>query len=465
MKLTVIGTGYVGAVHAACMAEIGHTVLGVDINPDRVDLLNRAKAPMHEPGLDELLTRTVASGRLRFTTSLAQAARFAGLHFICVGTPQQPDSPAADVRYVDAAVEGMAPDLRPGSLVVGKSTVPVGTAARLAARLRQVAPQAEIAWNPEFLREGSAVRDTLWPERLVVGVSSARAEAVLRDVYAPMLRGGVPFFCTDPSTAELVKVAANSFLATKISFINAMAEVCDAAGADVTTLAQAIGEDSRIGHPFLQPGLGFGGSCFPKDIRAFAARAEELGAGKAVAFLHEVDEINTRQRRRTVDLARALVGGSFADRNVGVLGAAFKPDSDDVRDSPALAVADAVRAEGAEVRVHDPAALDNAQAAFPELKYTSVVPEACDGADLVLHLTPWREYAEIDPALLARVVRRPLLVDARNTLDVQAWQQAGWCVRALGRPGLNGAHRHATGTGPYDGLIGVSLESDPCMSS
>lgn len=458
MRITVIGTGYVGAVHAACMAEIGHEVLGVDIDADRIASLNAGRAPMHEPGLDDLLTRTVGSGRLRFTTSLTEAARFAKLHFICVGTPQRPDSPAADLRYVDAAVEALAPALHPGSLVVGKSTVPVGTAARLAARLRETAPQAEIAWNPEFLREGSAVRDTLWPERLVVGVTSVGAEETLREAYAPMLRAGVPFFCTDPSTAELVKVAANSFLATKISFINAMAEICDAAGGDVTTLAEAIGADSRIGHSFLQPGLGFGGSCFPKDIRAFAARAEELGVGDAVTFLHQVDRINARQRRRTVDLARELVGGSFAGRTVGVLGAAFKPESDDVRDSPALAVAAAIQAEGAEVRVHDPEAIDNARASFPDLKYTLVVAEACEGADLIMHLTPWQDYAQIDPAVLAGVVRTPLLLDARNTLDVQAWQRAGWRMRALGRPWLGGANRPVVPTAghgvPSAALVG-----------
>ncbi|MFI6415584.1 UDP-glucose dehydrogenase family protein [Streptomyces sp. NPDC050585] len=458
MRITVVGTGYVGAVHAACMAEIGHQVLGVDIDRDRVARLNAARAPMHEPGLDELLARTTASGRLRFTTSLAEAGRFARVHFICVGTPQRPDGPAADLRYVDAAVDGLGPHLRPGSLVVGKSTVPVGTAARVAARLRRTAPTAEVAWNPEFLREGSAVRDTLWPERLVVGVTSDRADATLRELYGPMLSVGVPFFSTDPATAELVKVAANSFLATKISFINAMAEVCDAADADVTTLAEAIGSDSRIGHLFLQPGLGFGGSCFPKDIRAFTARAEELGAGEAVAFLHQVDAINTRQRLRTVELARRMVGGSLEGRAAAVLGAAFKPESDDVRDSPALDVAAALRRRGARVRVHDPEALDNARSAYPELQYAHGIPEACEGADVVLHLTPWQAYTEIDPAALAHVVRARALVDARNSLDATVWQRAGWTVRALGRPRLHTADPHgpaANGT-PGGGARGTT---------
>ncbi|GAA2964419.1 UDP-glucose dehydrogenase family protein [Kitasatospora cinereorecta] len=434
MRMTVIGTGYVGTVHAACMADIGHEVLGIDIDAERIASLAAGRAPIREPGLDELLARTVASGRLRFSTSLAEGAAFARTHFVCVGTPQRPDSEAADLRYVDAVVDGLARHLRPGSLVVGKSTVPVGTAAALGRRLAARTRDSEVAWNPEFLREGSAVQDTMRPDRIVVGVSSPHAEAALRALYAPLVRAGAEFFSTDTATAELVKVAANSFLATKISFINAMAEVCDAAGADVTVLARAVGADSRIGHRFLEPGLGFGGSCFPKDIRAFAARAEEIGAGEAVAFLHEVDRTNIRQRRRTVARARQLVGGSFADRRVAVLGASFKPDSDDVRDSPALAVATAVRKQGATVRVHDPQALDNARAAVPDLTYALDVPKACEDADVVLHLTPWAEYRRIDPVALARVVHSPVLLDARNSLDAQPWRAAGWSLHALGRP-------------------------------
>ncbi|OEJ28092.1 UDP-glucose 6-dehydrogenase [Streptomyces agglomeratus] len=434
MRMTVIGTGYVGTVHAACMADLGHEVLGVDVDAERIASLSAGRAPLREAGLDELLSRTVTSGRLRFSTSLAEAASFARVHFVCVGTPQRADGEAADLRYVDAVMDGLARHLRPGNLVVGKSTVPVGTAARLARRLAAVTRDTEIAWNPEFLREGSAVEDTMRPERIVVGVTCPHAEAVLRAVYAPLLRAGVPYFSTDPATAELVKVAANSFLATKISFINAMAEVCDAAGADVTVLSRALGADSRIGAPFLEPGLGFGGSCFPKDIRAFAARAEELGAGDSVAFLHEVDRINTRQRRRTVSLARRLAGGSFAGRRVAVLGASFKPGSDDVRDSPALAVAAAVRQQGAAVRVHDPQALDNARAVFPDLGYALDIPKACEDADLVLHLTHWPEYRAIDPVDLAPMVRTPVLLDARNCLDARLWRSAGWSLHALGRP-------------------------------
>ncbi|MYX05021.1 MULTISPECIES: UDP-glucose/GDP-mannose dehydrogenase family protein [unclassified Streptomyces] len=434
MRMTVIGTGYVGTVHAACMAAMGHEVLGIDVDADRIASLAAGRAPIREAGLDELLARTVKSGRLRFSTSLAEGAAFSRTHFVCVGTPQRPDGEAADLRCVDAVTDELARHLRPGSLVVGKSTVPVGTAARLGRRIAAVVPDAEVAWNPEFLREGSAVQDSMRPERIVVGVTSAHAESVLRTLYTPLLRAGAVFFSTDTATAELVKVAANSFLATKISFINAMAEVCDAAGADVTVLAAAVGADSRIGELFLEPGLGFGGSCFPKDIRAFAARAEEIGAGEAVAFLHEVDRINTRQRERTVSRARRLVGGSFADRRVAVLGASFKPGSDDVRDSPSLAVAASVAREGATVRVHDPQALDNARAALPDPTYTLDIPKACEQADLVLHLTPWPEYQQIDPRALVPVVRHPVLLDARNSLDARPWRAAGWSLHALGDP-------------------------------
>jgi len=437
MRITVIGTGYLGAVHAACMAGSGHQVLGIDVDPAKLAALSEGRPPFFEPGLPELLRRTVDAGALRFTDSLAEAGEFGEVHFVCVGTPQQPGSSAADLRHVDAVIDGLARHLRPGSLVVGKSTVPVGTAARLAARIAELAPvdtDTELAWNPEFLREGFAVQDTLNPDRLVVGVVSERAGAVLREVYAPMLKTGTPYISTDLATAELVKAAANSFLATKISFINAMADVCDAAGGDVVTLADALGYDTRIGRRFLSAGIGFGGGCLPKDIRAFMARADELGVGEALNFLKDVDEVNMRRRRRAVELARELVGGSLLGKNIAVLGAAFKPDSDDVRDSPALNIAATLQLQGAQVRVHDPQALDNARALFPTLDYALEVDKVCERADLVLHLTEWRQYRELDPAQLTEVVRVPQILDGRNALDMQQWRQAGWTVRALGRP-------------------------------
>jgi UDPglucose 6-dehydrogenase len=436
MRITVIGTGYLGAVHAACMADLGHEVLGVDVDTAKLAALAAGRPPFFEPGLAELLSRTVGSGKLRFTTSLREAAEFGDVHFICVGTPQSPGSNAADLRYVNAVVDGLAPHLKRETLVVGKSTVPVGTAAALAARLAELAPvgeRAELAWNPEFLREGFAIEDTLHPDRLVVGVSSPAADAVLRELYAPLLATGIPYISTGLATAELVKVSANAFLATKLSFINAIGDVCDVVGADVVTVAEAIGYDPRIGHRYLSAGLGYGGGCLPKDIRAFMARARELGVGDSLAFLGQVDEINTNRRGRVVELARQLVGGSFSGMNVAVLGAAFKPNSDDVRDSPALAVAAAIQSQGANVRVHDPEAIDNARAVFPNLDYAREAVKACERADIVLHLTEWPEYRELDPLALAQVVRRTRVLDGRNALPVDRWRAANWEFRGVGR--------------------------------
>ena len=416
------------------MAELGFEVIGVDIDPAKVEILQSGRVPFYEPGLPEVLARNIVAGRLRFTTSISEAAATADIHFICVGTPQQAGANAADLSQVFGSVQALAPHLRAGALVVGKSTVPVGTAALIADQLAITAPDVEVAWNPEFLREGFAVADTLHPDRLVIGVRGNRAEDLLRQVYAPLLADGVPFLVTDFPTAELVKVAANSFLATKISFINAMAEVCEAAGADITQLAEAIGYDPRIGNRFLAAGLGFGGGCLPKDIRAFMARAGELGAEEALAFLREVDQINLRQRTHTVNLALAALGGSFAAKNVTVLGAAFKPDSDDVRDSPALAVAAAIHNAGGNVVVHDPKALANAARVYPTLTYVEDVNEALANAELVLHLTEWPEYRDLDPGALPAAAKQRHLIDARNRLDPQLWRAAGWTYRALGRP-------------------------------
>jgi len=433
--LSVIGTGYLGATHAACMAELGFDVIGVDVDQAKVDSLTAGTVPFYEPELDELLQRNIANGRLRFTTSFDDAGTNADVHFICVGTPQQPGAYAADMSQVFGAVEALAPHLSATDVVVGKSTVPVGTADEIVDHLKNTAVSGvEVAWNPEFLREGYAVQDTLKPDRLVVGVTTERAEQVMREVYAPLIADGVPFLVTDYPTAELVKVAANSFLATKISFINAMAEVCEAAGADVTQLAQAIGYDPRIGNRFLAAGLGFGGGCLPKDIRAFMARAGELGAEEALTFLREVDQINLRRREHTIDLARKTLGGDFRGKVVTVLGATFKPDSDDVRDSPSLDVAVAMYNAGANVRVHDPKGLPNAERVYPHMDYRENLTDAATGADLLLLGTEWREYRDLDPATLTPVVRTAAVIDARNVLDPQTWRSAGWTYRALGRP-------------------------------
>ena len=437
LRLTVLGTGYLGATHAASMAELGFEVLAMDVDEAKIKLLADGRTPFYEPDLEPLLQKHLASGRLRFTTSYEEVAAFGDVHFLCVGTPQRKGEYAADMRYVDGVVDGLAPHLDRPCLVVGKSTVPVGTAARLRERLSRLAPvgeQAGLAWNPEFLREGFAVVDTLRPDRLVVGVASETAEATLREVYATAISSGTPFIATDYATAELVKVSANAFLATKISFINAMAELCEATGADVTVLADAIGHDERIGRKFLNAGLGFGGGCLPKDIRAFMARAGELGVDQALSFLREVDAINMRRRGHVVDRARAMCGGSFLGTRVGVLGAAFKPDSDDVRDSPALNVAGQIQLQGAQVTVYDPRAVENARRLFPTLGYADSAVDACDGADLVLHLTEWREFREMQPADLDGVVAQKRIIDARNALDPQLWRGAGWTYGSLGRP-------------------------------
>ena len=433
--LSVIGTGYLGATHAACMAELGFQVIGVDVDEAKVASLNSGKVPFFEPDLEDLLQRALDSGRLTFTTSFEQAGKDADVHFICVGTPQQPGAYAADMSQVFGAVQALAPHVSGTDVVVGKSTVPVGTADEIVDILKNTAASGvEVAWNPEFLREGYAVQDTLKPDRLVVGVRTERAEQIMREVYAPLIADGVPFLVTDYPTAELVKVAANSFLATKISFINAMAEVCEAAGADVTQLAQAIGYDPRIGNRFLAAGLGFGGGCLPKDIRAFMARAGELGAEEALTFLREVDQINMRRRAHTVDLARKTLGGDFRNKVVTVLGATFKPDSDDVRDSPSLDVAVAIYNSGANVRIHDPKGIDNAKRVYPHMDYRTDLIDAITGSDLVLLGTEWREYRELDPQTLTPLVRTAAIIDARNVLDSQVWRSAGWTFRGLGRP-------------------------------
>jgi UDPglucose 6-dehydrogenase len=434
LRLSVIGTGYLGATHAACMAELGFDVIGLDVDPEKIATLQAGRVPFYEPELDEVLARNIDAGRLSFTTSWEDVGAFADVHFICVGTPQTAGAQKADMSQVFGSVNALAPFLKEGALVVGKSTVPVGTAAALEDILaKTAAADVEIAWNPEFLREGFAVQDTLHPDRLVVGVTSQRSEDLLREVYAPVIAEGVPFLVTDFPTAELVKVAANSFLATKISFINAMAEVCEAAGADVTQLAQAIGYDPRIGNRFLAAGLGFGGGCLPKDIRAFMARAGELGADEAVAFLREVDQINLRRRAHTVDLAREALGGEFLDRRITVLGATFKPDSDDVRDSPSLDVAVAMSNAGARVVVHDPKGLANAERVYPHMAYEPDLKKALDGAELVVLGTEWREYRDLDPETLDGVSDQHV-IDARNALDPERWRNAGWSYRALGRP-------------------------------
>ena len=428
----MLGTGYLGIAHAACMASLGFEVLGVDIDARKVDQLNAGQLPIYEPGLKELLHSGLDSGRLAFTTSYQRVAAFGDVHFICAGTPPQPGSHHADLSQVNGCVTALAPLLDRPCLVVGKSTVPVGTTRALAAELAGACPATELAWNPEFLREGSAVADALAPDRIVAGVTSPWAEGVLRQVYAQQIADGTPFIVTDLETAELAKVAANAFLATKVSFINAMAEVCEAVGGNVYALARILGADPRIGSAFLRPGLGFGGGCLPKDIRAFMARAADLEIDEALGFLREVDAINLRRRTRAADLACELAGGDLTDIPICVLGAAFKPGSDDVRDSPALDVAQILHGMGAQVTVYDPAALANARRARPELGYAATLTEAARDAHVVLLLTEWAEFAELRPDDLNTVVARRNIVDGRSALDSGLWRDAGWNYRTLG---------------------------------
>jgi UDPglucose 6-dehydrogenase len=440
MRISVIGCGYLGAVHAAAMAWLGHDVVGVDVDPEKIRALAAGRTPFYEPGFPDLLEAAMGSGRVQFSTDLSSVAG-ARVHFVCVGTPQKSGEFGADLTYVHAAFDTLAPHLRPGDVVVGKSTVPVGTAELLATQLEPTG--ATLIWNPEFLREGFAIDDTLHPDRFVYGLphvarggvtaAGLAAKALLDEVYATPLAEGIPLVVTDYATAQLVKVAANSFLATKISFINAMAELCEATGADVTSLADAIGHDDRIGRKFLNAGLGFGGGCLPKDIRAFMARAGELGADQALSFLREVDAINMRRRVRMVDLAREVCGGSIVGRRVAVLGAAFKPNSDDIRDSPALSVAAQMQLQGAHVTVTDPKAIDNAALAWPDLRFSDTVRGAAADADVVLLATEWPEYRELDPKELAAVVAERRILDGRNVLDPTRWRAAGWTYRALGR--------------------------------
>ncbi|WP_309973507.1 UDP-glucose/GDP-mannose dehydrogenase family protein [Agromyces sp. 3263] len=438
MRVSVIGCGYLGAVHAASMAELGHEVVGIDVDEAKIARLAVGEAPFFEPGLPELLRSAVASGRLTFSTDMADAAG-ATVHFIAVGTPQLKGSYSADLSYVDAAVEGILEHAASGDLIVGKSTVPVGTAERLAGLIADSGTGATLAWNPEFLREGFAVKDTISPDRLVYGVptdpdAAATAERMLSEVYATALAADTPLIVTDYATAELVKVSANAFLATKISFINAMAEIAEVTGADVTQLADAIGFDARIGRKFLGAGVGFGGGCLPKDIRAFTARAEEIGRGESVAFLKEVDAINLRRRHRVVELAVDALGGEPLGKKVAVLGLAFKPFSDDIRDSPAIDVAVRLRGLGADVVAIDPEAIENSKRLHPQLEFSDDLSAVLDGADLVVLVTEWNEYRHLDPVWAGELVGVRSVIDGRNCLDAKAWREAGWTYKGLGRP-------------------------------
>jgi len=437
LRVSVIGLGYLGATHAVVMAQLGHRVIGIEPNPERLDALNAGKLPFYEPGLQEALTESLASGRLKFSAKHGPESSEADLHFICVGTPQLAGSQAADTRHLYAAISDLAPWIKPGAVVAGKSTVPVGTAASLRAELiAKSGKKVELVWNPEFLREGHALKDSLTPDRIVVGISletqDSSPEMVLRAAYSSQIEAKIPFLVVDLATSELVKVAANAFLATKISFINAVAEMAELTGADAGQLAEAIGFDDRIGSKFLRNGIGFGGGCLPKDIHAFEAKASEVGAKGVVSLLQAVDSINLERRARVLDLAKAALG-EIAGKRIALLGAAFKAETDDIRESPALDVALALKAGGANVVVHDVMALDAVRAKYPELETKDDLLDALDGADLTILATEWKLYRDLDPQLAGSVVAGKRLIDGRNYLDLAGWQSAGWSVSAMGK--------------------------------
>lgn len=439
MKIAVIGCGYLGAVHAACMASLGHSVVGIDTDPHKIAVLSEGKSPFYEPEFEEILLPAVRNKKLRFVVAPApNDLATSDVIFIAVGTPQSEGSNAANLSYLQSAVDSILDALptETNAVVVGKSTVPVGTAESIAKQFEERG--ITLVWNPEFLREGFAVKDTLHPDRIVYGLSdnpkfASHGEAMLDAVYQDLLAEGIPKIVTNFPTSELVKVAANSFLASKISFINAMAELCEATGGDVTRLADALGYDARIGHRFLRAGVGFGGGCLPKDIRAFVARAEELGVHEAVSFLKEIDSINQRRRDRVVSEAKRTFDGDVAGTKITVLGAAFKPNSDDIRDSPALEIAQRLHNLGAFVTVCDPKALHSVERAYPELHTSSNIEAALQGAELVLLLTEWDEFAALDPVATAQLVDRPVIIDGRNALNPEKWRNAGWAYSGMGR--------------------------------
>jgi UDPglucose 6-dehydrogenase len=436
-RLSVIGTGYLGVTHSVCMASLGHNVIALDVDAKKISALSAGQVPFHEPELPELLASGLASGNLDFTTNFEKVAQDADVHFLCVGTPQSDDSGAADLSQIQSAVAKLAPLLTKPCLIVGKSTVPVGTAKWISDYFAENSPagsDVHVVWNPEFLREGFAVQDTLHPDRVVLGITHESDVEKLKEVYVEALTADTPLIVTDYATAELVKVAANAFLATKISFINSFADLADKVGADVATLADAIGHDTRIGRRFLNAGIGFGGGCLPKDIRALQARATELGLSEQFAFLKNVDAVNQSRRTHVVELASTELG-SLAGKTITILGAAFKPDSDDIRDSPALDIALALADGGATVQLHDPVALP--QVRVRNLPVTAIddVSEAFAGADLVLHLTEWKNYRELNPEKLGHSVKAKRIIDGRNVLDRDLWSNAGWKITYLGKPG------------------------------
>ena len=429
MKLSVIGTGYVGLVTSACLADVGHDVIGADRDADRIQMLRQGRSPIFEPGLEEVLARGAASKRLRFTTDTVEAVRGSEVVFITVGTPSL-ESGNADVTAVAAVAETIAASLTDYRLIVEKSTVPVRTGERIRDQIHLLTRGTvpfDVACNPEFTREGAAVQDFMHPDRIVIGVESERAERLMRDVYRPF---DCPILVTNLATAELIKHASNAFLAMKISYINAVANVCERVGADVGLVAQGMGQDARIGRAFLNAGVGYGGSCFPKDVAAFVQIAS--AAGYEFGLLKEVARINEGQRDVLLrHLTEAL--WVLANRTVAVLGLAYKPDTDDMRDAPSVPIIERLCRDGAAVRVYDPVAEQNARRVLPEVIYCADPYDAARGADAVVLLTEWPEFGRLDLTRLRDVMRRPVLIDGRNVWDPEAARAAGFHYAGMGR--------------------------------
>lgn len=433
MQITVVGMGYLGVTHAVTMSKLGHQVLGIENNLDRISALENGVLPFYEPGLEIALRDELLSGRLSFAKTHDLRTNEASVHFICVGTPQKEDSLGADTRQVFTAVRELSQWLKPKCVVVGKSTVPLGTAKAIRTLLEESSsPEVRVAWNPEFLREGSALEDSLKPDRIVVGAWDSDTFAILREVYGPLIEKQVPFLEMDVDTAELVKASANAYLATKISFINAMAEIAEVSGADVGGLALALGFDKRIGNEFLEPGIGYGGGCLPKDLRSLIATAEELGAEQSIQMLKAVDSVNRRRRQRVVDMARQILG-DVEGKKLAVLGVSFKPDTDDSRESPSLEVAFRLQNLGMEVVVHDPKALNQLRAKRTNIYYESDLEDALSGADLIFLGTQWQEYLDLDPFRVRELTCGREVIDGRNFLNRELWSKAGFRVHSLGK--------------------------------
>ena len=434
MNVAMIGAGYVGLVSAACFAEFGAQVTCLDKDDDRIRALRRGRVPFYEPGLDDLVTRNAAAGRLSFGADVGAAVAAADLVFIAVGTPARRGDGHADLKYVYAAAEDIAASLSGYTLIVDKSTVPVGTAREVRRLVKKVNPEADfdVASNPEFLREGSAIGDFMRPDRVILGVESERAEQNLRELYRSLNLIEAPILVTDLESTELIKYASNAFLATKISFINEMSQLCEKTGADVNAVARGMGMDKRIGSKFLHAGPGYGGSCFPKDTLALNRIAQEHGVSSRI--VEAAVEVNAAQKARMISKIRAALGGAEADKRIAVLGLTFKPETDDMRDAPALAILPALIDRGARVRAHDPQGMHEAAALLPEaVDYCDSVTQAVSGADAVVLMTEWNQYRGLDLEKLARAMRGDVFIDLRNVYERPLMERAGLRYIGVGR--------------------------------